>query len=126
MDCIGLCIGGGTDDYINAAGPASGEIRPIKPFFLRFYQEAYDRKKRHDASIPVVVPVIIPIVMVPMMVPAPLVQAVFVRMSIIAVSVITIVVISVFLVSGVNVNAEPIVCLGFGRCQSNQPERRQP
>jgi hypothetical protein len=37
MVCISLYIGGGTDDYINAAGPASGEIRPIKPFFLRFY-----------------------------------------------------------------------------------------
>ena len=46
MVCIGLCIGGGTDDYIDAAGPASGEIRPIKPFFRRFYQEAYDRKKK--------------------------------------------------------------------------------
>ena len=29
------------------------------------------------------------------------------------------------LVSWVNVNAKSIVCFGFGRCQGNQPERRQ-
>jgi hypothetical protein len=89
MVCIGLCIGSGTDDYINAAGPASGEFALSSRFSYGFTRKPMIAKKKHDASIPVVVPVIIPIVMVPMMVPAPLVPAVFVRMSIIAVSVIT-------------------------------------
>jgi hypothetical protein len=82
-------------------------------------------EKKHDASIPVVVPVIIPIVMVPMMVPVPSLPAVFIRVVVVAVTVVTIVVRSVFLVSGANVNAKPIVCLGLGGCQSNEPERRQ-
>jgi hypothetical protein len=34
--------------------------------------------------------------------------------TIVAVSVVTVVIGSVLLVSGVNVNAEPIVCFGFG------------
>jgi hypothetical protein len=34
-------------------------------------------------------------------------------MSIVSVSVVTVVIGSVLLVSGVNVNAEPIVCFGF-------------
>jgi hypothetical protein len=77
-------------------------------------------EKKHDASIPVVVPVIIPIVMVPMMVPVPLVPAVFIRVVVVAVAVVVVgVVRSVWLVSGANVNAEPIVCFGFGGCQRN-------
>jgi hypothetical protein len=82
-------------------------------------------QKNRDASIPVVVPIIISIVMVPMMVPMPAVPPIFVRVTIVAVSVVTVVIGSVLLVSGVNVNAEPIVCFGFGRCQGNQSERRQ-
>jgi len=82
-------------------------------------------QKNRDASIPVVVPIIISIVMVPMMVPMPAVPPIFVRVTIVAVSVVTVVIGSVLLVSGVNVNAEPIVCFGIGRCQGNQSERRQ-
>jgi hypothetical protein len=67
-------------------------------------------QKNRDASIPVVVPIIISIVMVPM----PAVPPIFVRVTIVAVSVVTVVIGSVLLVSGVNVNAEPIVCFGFG------------
>ena len=82
-------------------------------------------QKNRDASIPVVVPIIISIVMVPMMVPMPAVPPIFVRVTIVAVSVVTVVIGSVLLVSGVNVNAEPIVCFGLGGYQGNQPERRQ-
>ena len=78
-------------------------------------------QKNRDASIPVVVS----IVMVPMMVPMPAVPPIFVRVTIVAVSVVTVVIGSVLLVSGVNVNAEAIVCFGPGGYQSNQPERRQ-
>ena len=70
-------------------------------------------QKNRDASIPVVVPIIISIVMVPMMVPMP---PIFVRVTIVTVSVVTVVIGSVLLVSGVNVNAKPIVCFGFGGC----------
>jgi hypothetical protein len=66
-------------------------------------------RESQDASIPVVVS----IVMVPMMVPVP---AIFVRVTIMAVAVSVVIVRSVWLVSGVNVNAEPIVCFGFGGC----------
>ena len=69
-------------------------------------------QKNRDASIPVVVPIIISIVMVPM----PAVPPIFVRVTIVAVSVVPVVIGSVLLVSGVNVNAEPIVCFGLGRC----------
>jgi hypothetical protein len=82
-------------------------------------------QKNRDASIPVVVPIIISIVMVPMMVPMPPVPPIFVRVTIVAVSVVTVVIGSVLLVSGVNVNAEPIVCFGPGGYQRNQPQRRQ-
>ena len=76
-------------------------------------------QKNRDASIPVVVPIIISIVMVPMMVPMPAVPPIFVRVTIVAVSVVTVVIGSVLLVSGVNVNAESIVCFGLGGCQRN-------
>jgi uncharacterized membrane protein len=66
-------------------------------------------QKNRDASISV----IIAIVIVPMMRAVPSVPPIFVRMSIVAVSVVTVVIGSVLLVSGVNVNAEPIVCFGF-------------
>ena len=69
-----------------------------------------------DASIPVVVPIIISIVMVPMMVTVPAVPPIFIRVTIMAVAVSVVIVRSVLLVSGVNVNAEPIVCFGIGRC----------
>jgi hypothetical protein len=69
-------------------------------------------QKNRDTSIPVVAPIIISIVMVPM----PAVPPIFVRVTIVAVSVVTVVIGSVLLVSGVNVNAEPIVCFGFGGC----------
>ena len=82
-------------------------------------------QKNRDASIPVVVPIIISIVMVPMMVTVPAVPPIFIRVTIMAVAVSVVIVRSVLLVSGVNVNAEPIVCFGFGRCQGNQSERRQ-
>ena len=82
-------------------------------------------EKKHDASIPVVVPIIISIVMVPMMVTVPSLPAIFVRVTIMAVAVSVVIVRSVWLVSGANINAEPIVCFGFGRCQGNQSERRQ-
>ena len=82
-------------------------------------------QKYRCTSIPVVVPIIISIVMVPMMVPVPAVPPIFVRVTVVAVSVVTVVIGSVLLVSGVNVNAEPIVCFGPGGYQSNQPERRQ-
>jgi hypothetical protein len=53
--------------------------------------------------------------MVPMMVPMPAVPAIFVGVTIIvAIAVPVVVVRSVLLVSGANVNAEPIVCFGFG------------
>ena len=45
------------------------------------------------------------------MVPVP---AIFVRVTIMAVAVSVVIVRSVLLISGVNVNAEPIVCFGFG------------
>jgi hypothetical protein len=79
-------------------------------------------QKNRDASIPVVVPIIISIVMVPMMVAVP---PIFFRVTIMAVAVSVVIVRSVLLVSGVNVNAEPIVCFRPGGYQSNQPERRQ-
>ena len=73
-------------------------------------------QKNRDASIPVVVPIIISIVMVPMMVPMPAVPPIFFRVTIMAVAVSVVIVRSVLLVSGVYVNAEPIVCFGFGGC----------
>ena len=73
-------------------------------------------EKKHDASIPVIVPIIISIVMVPMMVPVPAVPPIFFRVTIMAVAVSVVIVRSVLLVSGVNVNAESIVCFGLGRC----------
>jgi hypothetical protein len=72
-------------------------------------------RKNGDASIPVVVPIIISIVMMPMMVPVP--------PMVVAVAVV--VVRSVLLISGVNVNAKPVVCFRFGGCYGNQPEGRQ-
>src|ERR1700676_642758 len=78
-------------------------------------------EKPRDASIPVVVPII----MVPMMVTVPAVPPIFIRVTIMAVAVSVVIVRSVLLVSEVNVNAEPIVCFGIGRCQGNQSERRQ-
>ena len=82
-------------------------------------------QKNRDASIPVVVPIIISIVMVPMMVPVPPLPPVFVGVTVVPVAVVAVVVRSVRLVSGANVNAEPIVCFGFGGYQGNQSERRQ-
>ena len=82
-------------------------------------------QKSRDASIPAVVLIIISIVMVPMMIPVPAVPPIFFRVTIMAVAVSVVIVRSVLLVSGVNVNAEPIVCSGFGGYQGNQPERRQ-
>ena len=73
-------------------------------------------QKNRDASIPVVVPIIISIVMVPMMIPVPPLPPVFFGVTVVAVAVVTVVVRSVWLVSGANVNAEPIVCFGFGGC----------
>jgi hypothetical protein len=68
-------------------------------------------KKKHDASIPVTVPIIISVVMVPMMVAVP---PIFLRVAIMAVAVSVVIVRSVLLVSGVNVNAETIICFGLG------------
>ena len=81
--------------------------------------------KISNASIPVVVAIIISIVIVPMMVPVPAVPPIFIRVMVVAVAVVAVVVRSVLLVSGVNVNAEPIVCFGPGGYQRNQPQRRQ-
>jgi hypothetical protein len=61
--------------------------------------------------------------MVPMMVPVPAMPPIFIRVTIGAIAVVVVVERSVLLVSGVNVDAEPIVCFGVGRCRSNQPER---
>ena len=79
-------------------------------------------RESREESIPVVVPIIIPIVMVPMMVTVPAVPPIFIRVTIMAVAVSVVIVRSVLLVSGVNVNAEPIVCFGFGGCQGNQSQ----
>lgn len=68
------------------------------------------------------VPIVISMVVVSMMVSAP---AIFIRVPVVAIAVVSIVERSVLLVSRVNVNAEPVVCFGFGRCHGNQPERRQ-
>jgi hypothetical protein len=76
-------------------------------------EELSDPRENREESIPVVVPVIISIVVVPMMVPGP---SIFVRVTIMAVAVSIVIVRSVLLVSGVNVNAESIVCFGLGRC----------
>jgi hypothetical protein len=73
-------------------------------------------QKSRDASIPAVVLIIISIVMVPMMVPVPAMPPIFIRVTIVAVAVVAVVERSVLLVSGVNVNAESIVCFGLGRC----------
>ena len=86
-------------------------------------------KKYRYTSIPVVVPIVIAIVMVTMMVPVPslpLVPAIFVCVIVIAVAVPAIVIRSVLWVSGANLNAKALICLGFGGCQGNQPEHRQP
>jgi hypothetical protein len=69
-----------------------------------------------------VVPIIISIVVVPMMIPVP---PVFLGVMVVSIAVVAVVVRSVLLVSGVNVNAESIVCFGLGRYQGQQPERRQ-
>jgi hypothetical protein len=82
-------------------------------FSYGFTRKPMIANKKHDASIPVVVPVIIPIVMVPMMVPVP---PIFFRGTIMAITVSIVIVRSIWLVSGVNVNAEPIICFGFGGC----------
>ena len=122
MVCIALCISGGTDDYIKCRRYRLAINSPYQVIFLRFTRKSMIAEKKHDASILVVVPVIIPIVIVPMMVPVPslpLVPAVFIRVVVVAVTVVTIVVRSVWLVSGANINAEPIVCFGFGGCQRN-------
>ena len=79
-------------------------------------------QKSRDELIPVVVPIIISIVMVPMVVPVPAMPPIFIGVAIGAIAVVVVVERSV-LVSGVNVDAEPIVCFGVGRCRSNQPER---
>jgi hypothetical protein len=76
-------------------------------------EELSDPRENREESIPVVVPVIISIVVVPMMVPGP---SIFVRVTIMAVAVSVVIIRSVLLVSGVNVNAESIVCFGLGRC----------
>jgi hypothetical protein len=81
-------------------------------------------QKSRDELIPVVVPIIISIVMVPMVVPVPAMPPIFIRVTIVAVAVVAVVERSVLLVSGVNVDAEPIVCFGVGSCRGNQPERR--
>jgi hypothetical protein len=78
-------------------------------------------QKSRDELIPVVVPIIISIVMVPMV---PAMPPIFIRVTIVAVAVVAVVERSVLLVSGVNVDAEPIVCFGVGSCRGNQPERR--
>jgi hypothetical protein len=82
-------------------------------FSYGFTRKPMIAKKKHDASIPVFPIIIISIVVVPMMVPVP---AIFVRVTIMAVAVSVVIVRSVWLVSGVNVNAEPIICFGFGGC----------
>ena len=87
--------------------------------------EVCDPRENREESIPVVVPIIISIVMVPMMVTVPAVPPIFIRVTIMAVAVSVVIVRSVLLVSGVHVDAEPIVCFGFGRCQGNQSERHQ-
>jgi hypothetical protein len=127
MVCIALRISGGTDDisggtddYIICRRYRLGINSPYQVIFLRFTRKSMIAEKKHDASIPVVVPVIVSIVMVPMMVPVPLVPAVFIRVMVVAVAVVAVVVVSsVWLVSGANINAEPIVCFGFGGCQRN-------
>jgi hypothetical protein len=84
-------------------------------------------EKKHDASIPVVVPVIIPIVMVPMMVPVPLVPAVFIRVVVVAVTVVAVVVVrSVLLVSGVHVNSEPSSALDSVGAKAISPSAAKP
>jgi hypothetical protein len=48
---------------------------------------------------------------------------IFIRVTMVAVAVVAVIERPVLLVSGVNVDAEPIVCFGIGRCRGNQPER---
>jgi hypothetical protein len=60
--------------------------------------------------------------MVPMMVPVP---PIFIRVTVVAVAFAAVVVRSVLVVSGVNKDAEPIVCFGFGSSYGHQPEGRQ-
>ncbi len=69
------------------------------------------------------IPVVIPIVMIPMM---PSVPPIFIRVTIMVIAPGVIVIRPVWLVSGANVNAKAFICLGFGRCQRNQPEPCQP
>ena len=52
--------------------------------------------------------------MVPMRVPVPAVPPIFIRVTVIAVAVLAIVIRSVLLVSGANLNAKALICLGFG------------
>jgi hypothetical protein len=91
-------------------------------FSYGFTRKPMIAKKKHGGLISVAVPIIISIVMVPMMVPVP---AIFVRVTIMAVAVSVVIVRSVLLVSGVDVNAESVVCFGLGKCHGHQPERRQ-
>jgi hypothetical protein len=67
-------------------------------------------RENRDASIPVVVA----IVTVAMMVPVPPMPPIFICVTIVAITVPVVVVRSVLLITGVHVNAEPVICFGPG------------
>ena len=123
MDRLGrrASVGGPTISLYTAIPP-----RLIPHQVISYDNTVSDPRENRDASISVAVAIIISIIMVPMMVSVPPLPPVFVGVTVVAVAVVAVVVRSVWLVSGANVNAEPIVCFGFGGCRGNQPERRQP